>query len=152
MNSGGTAAVLNATPTTAPSDRATADLVERLRDETIPKATKGKDMTADVGGTTAGYFDLAAEIGSRLVITILVVVALSFLLLMVAFRSVLIPLKAGLMNLVSIGAAFGVVSAVFEKGWGASLVGLDGEVPIVSFVPLMMFVTSSACRWTTRCS
>ena len=59
---------------------------------------------------------------------------------MLAFRSVLIPLKAGLMNLVSIGAAFGVVSAVFEKGWGASLVGLDGEVPIVSFVPLMMFV------------
>ena len=140
VNSGGTAAVLNATPTTAPSDRATADLVERLRDETIPKATKGKDMTADVGGTTAGYVDLAAEIGSRLVLTILVVVALSFLLLMVAFRSVLIPLKAGLMNLVSIGAAFGVVSAVFEKGWGASLVGLDGEVPIVSFVPLMMFV------------
>ena len=59
---------------------------------------------------------------------------------MLAFRSVLIPLKAGLMNLVSIGAAFGVVTAVFEKGWGASLVGLDGEVPIVSFVPLMMFV------------
>jgi len=140
VNSGGTAAVLTATPTTAPSDRATADLVERLRDETIPKATRGKNMTADVGGTTAGYVDLAAEIGSRLVITIAVVVGLSFLLLMVAFRSVLIPLKAGLMNLVSIGAAFGVVSAVFEKGWGASLVGLDGEVPIVSFVPLMMFV------------
>jgi putative drug exporter of the RND superfamily len=131
--------VLNATPTTAPSDRATADLVERLRDSTLPKATSGKKMKADVGGTTAGYVDLAAEIASRLVITIAVVVALSFLLLMLAFRSVLIPLKAGLMNLVSIGAAFGVVSAVFEKGWGASLVGLDGEVPIVSFVPLMMF-------------
>jgi RND superfamily putative drug exporter len=139
VNSGGTAAVLNATPTTAPSDRATADLVERLRDDTIPKATAGKDMTADVGGTTAGYVDLAAEISSRLIITIAVVVGLSFLLLMLAFRSVVIPLTAGLMNLVSIGAAFGVVTAVFEKGWGASLVGLDGEVPIVSFVPLMMF-------------
>ena len=67
------------------------------------------------------------------------VVGLSFLLLMLAFRSVVIPLTAGLMNLVSIGAAFGVVCAVFEKGWGAGLVGLDGEVPIVSFVPLMMF-------------
>jgi RND superfamily putative drug exporter len=139
VNSGGTAAVLDTTPTTAPSDRATADLVTRLRDETIPKATGGKNMSADVGGTTAGYVDLASEISSRLIVTIAVVVALSFLLLMLAFRSVVIPLTAGLMNLVSIGAAFGVVSAVFEKGWGASLVGLDGEVPIVSFVPLMMF-------------
>ena len=139
VNSKGTAAVLNATPTTAPSDRATADLVERLRDDTIPKATAGTAMSADVGGTTAGYVDLAAEISSRLIITIAVVLGLSFLLLMLAFRSVVIPLTAGLMNLVSIGAAFGVVTAVFEKGWGASLVGLEGEVPIVSFVPLMMF-------------
>ena len=139
VNSKGTAAVLNATPTTAPSDRATADLVERLRDDTIPKAIAGTSMSADVGGTTAGYVDLAAEISSRLIITIAVVLGLSFLLLMLAFRSVVIPLTAGLMNLVSIGAAFGVVTAVFEKGWGASLVGLEGEVPIVSFVPLMMF-------------
>jgi RND superfamily putative drug exporter len=127
------------TPKTAPSDRATADLVDTLRDDTIPKATQGKNMTVDVGGTTAGYVDLASEIASRLVITIAVVVGLSFILLMLAFRSIVIPLTAGLMNLISIGAAFGVVTAVFEKGWGASLVGLDGEVPIVSFVPLMMF-------------
>jgi putative drug exporter of the RND superfamily len=139
VNKDGTAAVLDLTPTTEPSDRATADLVERLRDDTIPKATQGKDMTVAVGGTTAGYVDLASAISSRLIITIAVVVGLSFLLLMLAFRSVVIPLTAGLMNLVSIGAAFGVVTAVFEKGWGASLVGLDGEVPIVSFVPLMMF-------------
>jgi putative drug exporter of the RND superfamily len=139
VNKDGTAAVLNLTPTTEPSDRATADLVERLRDDTIPKATQGKDMTVAVGGTTAGYVDLASAISSRLIITIAVVVGLSFLLLMLAFRSVVIPLTAGLMNLVSIGAAFGVVTAVFEKGWGASLVGLEGEVPIVSFVPLMMF-------------
>jgi RND superfamily putative drug exporter len=139
VNKDGTAAVLTATPTTDPSDRATADLVQRLRDTTIPKATKGKTMSVDVGGQTAGYVDLAAAIGSRLILTIAVVVALSFILLLLAFRSIVIPLTAGLMNLVSIGAAFGVVSAVFEKGWGASLVGLDGEVPIVSFVPLMMF-------------
>ena len=83
--------------------------------------------------------DLAAEISGRLIITIAVVVGLSFLLLMLAFRSIVIPLTAGLMNLISIGAAFGVVSAVFEKGWGAGLVGLDGSIPIASFVPLMMF-------------
>jgi putative drug exporter of the RND superfamily len=139
VNNDGTAAVLNVTPTTDPSDRATADLVERLRDTTVPKAEKGNDMTVNVGGQTAGYVDLASEISSRLIITIAVVVALSFVLLMLAFRSIVIPLTAGLMNLVSIGAAFGVVTAVFEKGWGASLVGLGGEVPIVSFVPLMMF-------------
>ena len=139
VNKDGTSAILTATPTTDPSDQATSELVDTLRDDTIPKATQGKNMTVDVGGTTAGYVDLASEIASRLIITIGVVVGLSFILLMLAFRSIVIPLTAGLMNLVSIGAAFGVVTAVFEKGWGASLVGLDGEVPIVSFVPLMMF-------------
>ncbi len=139
VNKEGTAAVLNVTPTTAPSDQATEELVRRLRDDTIPQATKGANMTADVGGTTAGYIDLADEIAGGLVLTIAVVVGLSFLLLMLAFRSVVIPLTAGLMNLVSIGAAFGVVTAVFEKGWGVSIVGLESEVAIVSFVPLMMF-------------
>jgi len=139
VNKDGTAAVLNLTPTTAPSDEATADLVTKLRDDTIPKATKGKNMSVDVGGQTAGYVDLASDISGKLIITIGVVVALSFLLLLLAFRSIVIPLTAGIMNLVSIGAAFGVVTAVFEKGWGASVVGLSGEVPIVSFVPLMMF-------------
>jgi RND superfamily putative drug exporter len=139
VNDKGTAAVLTVTPTTAPSDQATEQLVRRLRDSTIPSATKGKQMSADVGGTTAGYVDLADEISGRLVLTIAVVVALSFILLLIAFRSIVIPLTAGLMNLISIGAAFGVVTAVFEKGWGASIVGIDGTVPIVSFVPLMMF-------------
>ena len=113
--------------------------MRRLRDDTIPRATKGADITADVGGTTAGYVDLADEISSRLILTIAVVVGLSFFLLLLAFRSIVIPLTAGLMNLVSIGAAFGVVSAVFENGWGIGLVGLDEPVAIVSFVPLMMF-------------
>jgi RND superfamily putative drug exporter len=139
VNGKGTAAVLTVTPSSAPSDQATEQLVRTLRDTTIPKATKGASMSAAVGGTTAGYVDLADEISSRLVLTIAVVVALSFFLLLIAFRSILIPLTAGLMNLISIGAAFGVVTAVFEKGWGASLIGLDGEVPIVSYVPLMMF-------------
>jgi putative drug exporter of the RND superfamily len=139
VNKEGTAAVLNVTPATAPSDEKTEQLVRRLRDDTIPAATKGANMTADVGGTTAGYIDLADEISGGLVLTIAVVVGLSFLLLLLAFRSIVIPLTAGLMNLVSIGAAFGVVTAVFEKGWGVNIVGLDSEVAIVSFVPLMMF-------------
>jgi len=139
VNKAGTAAVLNVTPKTAPSDQATEQLVRRLRDTTIPNATQGANMTAAVGGTTAGYIDLADEISGGLVLTIAVVVGLSFLLLLLAFRSVVIPLTAGLMNLISIGAAFGVVTAVFEKGWGVGLVGLDSDVAIVSFVPLMMF-------------
>ncbi len=139
VNSKGTAAVLSVTPTTGPSDRATEQLVRTLRDDTIPKATSNANMTADVGGTTAGYVDLADEISDKLVLTIAVVVGLSFLLLMLAFRSVVIPLTAGLMNLISIGAAFGVVTAVFEKGWGVGVVGLEESVAIVSFVPLMMF-------------
>jgi RND superfamily putative drug exporter len=139
VNDDGTAAVLTVTPATAPADQATEELVRRLRDTTIPAATKGQDMTADVGGTTAGYVDLADEISSRLVLTIAVVVGLSFLLLVLAFRSIVIPLTAGVMNLISIGAAFGVVSAVFEKGWGIGIVGLADPVAIVSYVPLMMF-------------
>jgi putative drug exporter of the RND superfamily len=133
------AAVMTVTPTTGPADRATETLVRTLRDDTIPRATKDADMTADVGGTTAGYVDLADEISGGLVLTIAVVVLLSILLLTLAFRSIVIPLTAGLMNLISIGAAFGVVTAVFEKGWGIGLVGLDSEVAIVSYVPLMMF-------------
>lgn len=139
VNKKGTAAVLTITPTTAPSDEKTAELVKHLRSATIPDAVKGTSMLVHIGGTTAGNVDLATKISDRLVGTILLVVTLSILLLVLAFRSVLIPLTAGVMNLLSIGAAFGVVTAVFEKGWGAELIGLDGPVPIVSYVPLLMF-------------
>ena len=110
-----------------------------LRDNVIPKATKGQGMTADVGGSTAGYIDLAKQIGDKLPLVIGLVLALSFVLLSLAFRSLLVPLKAVVMNLLSIAAAFGIVTFVFGHHWSATLVGLDGEVPIVSFVPLMMF-------------
>lgn len=139
VNKDGTAAVLTLTPTTAPSDRSTADLVDNLRTVTLPADTKNASMTAHVGGTTAANVDLATTISDRLIYTIALVVVLSILLLILAFRSVLIPLTAGVMNLLSIAAAFGVVSAVFEKGWGAGLIGLNGPVPIVSYVPLLMF-------------
>ena len=133
------AAVLTAIPKTAPDDRATEDVVRNLRSTTIPRATRGQHMSADVGGSTAGYIDLADRIADRLPELIGVVVLLSFILLMLAFRSIVVPLKAGVMNLLSIGASYGVVTFVFQEGHGATAIGLDHAVPIVSFVPLLMF-------------
>jgi putative drug exporter of the RND superfamily len=139
VNSKGTAAVYTLIATTSPSDLETENLVNRLRDDTIPQATKGQDMTAFVGGTTASYVDLADKISSKLVLVILVVAALSFLVLMVGFRSIVLPAQAAVMNLVSVGAAYGVITAVFQKGWVIGAVGLDDAIPVVSYVPLIMF-------------
>src|SRR5205823_3273577 len=110
-----------------------------LRDTVIPSAEKGTNMRADVGGTTAGCDDLAARISSKLPLQILVVIVLSFLLLVLAFRTVVIPAQAAVMNLLSIGASYGVLTAVFQFGWLSGLIGLPGKVPIVSYVPLFMF-------------
>jgi RND superfamily putative drug exporter len=96
-------------------------------------------MSADVGGTTASYIDLASEISSKLPLVIGIVLVLSFFLLLLAFRSLLVPLKAVMMNVCSILAAFGVVTFAFNHDWTARLIGLEGPIPIVSFVPLMMF-------------
>ena len=139
VNKKGDAAVYTVTPTTAPSSRATEDLVNTLRNDVIPKATKGKQMSADVGGTSASYIDLASEISSKLPLVIGIVLVLSFFLLLLAFRSLLVPLKAVVMNVFSILAAFGVVTYAFDHTWTARLIGLEGAIPIVSFVPLMMF-------------
>jgi RND superfamily putative drug exporter len=139
VNDSGSAAVYTVISDYAPSSRKTEDVVNDLRDNTIPKATKGQDMTADVGGQTAGYIDLADQISNKLPLTIAVVLALSFVLLLLAFRSVLVPLKAVVMNMISIAAAFGVVTYVFGHHWSATVMGLETTVPIVSFVPLMMF-------------
>jgi RND superfamily putative drug exporter len=139
VNKNGDAAVFTATPKTPPSDGKTESLVQDLRDNVIPKATKGTDLVAYVGGQTAGYIDLADKIANKLPLMIAVVVGLSFLILLLAFRSLLVPLKAAVANLLSVAAAYGVVTFVFQEGHGASLVGLDGATPIVSFVPLFMF-------------
>jgi len=96
-------------------------------------------MSADVGGTTASYIDLASEISSKLPLVIGIVLVLSFFLLLLAFRSLLVPLKAVVINVCSILAAFGVVTFAFNHDWTARLIGLEGPIPIVSFVPLMMF-------------
>ena len=126
-------------PTTGPADPASADLVERLRTDLLPEVTQGQAMDAYVGGVSAARTDLSVRVADRLEPFVIGVVTLSFLLIMVAYRSLVIPLKAAVMNLLSIGAAYGVVVMIFQFGWGAELIGLDGPVPIESFVPMMMF-------------
>src|SRR5215469_938089 len=145
INKNGDAATFTVIPTTRPAATATADLVTQLRTTVIPPATRGpahSSITAYVGGLTAGNVDLAAKISAKLLLVIGVVLALSFILLMIAFRSLLIPLQAAVMNLLCVGAAFGVLTATFQWGWGLHLIGLPspyGTVPITSYVPLMMF-------------
>ena len=139
LNGDRSVAVFTAVARGAPSDKSTANLVKHLRSDTIPHALPATAGQADVGGTTASYVDLASQIGTKLPLLIAIVIALSFVVLMIAFHSLLIPLKAAVMNLISVAAAYGVLTAIFEKGWGIGIVGLDHAVPVVSFVPLMMF-------------
>jgi putative drug exporter of the RND superfamily len=139
FNPAGDVAVFNAMPTTAPQDAETADVVHHLRDVVVPAATEGSDLEVLVGGNTAGFIDLDRQMSARLPILIGSIVGLAFVLLMVAFRSILVPLKAAIMNLLSVGAAYGVIVAVFQWGWGKDLVGLSETVPIVSWVPMFLF-------------
>jgi uncharacterized membrane protein YdfJ with MMPL/SSD domain len=142
INETGVAATYSVIAVTSPASTETADLVRTLRTYTIPQATAGTDVVAYVGGYTASYVDLAAEISSRLLLVILTVVSLSFLVLMAAYRSLVVPAQAAIANVLSVAAAFGVLTAVFQWGWGLGLVGLDtasGTDPIASYVPLMMF-------------
>jgi RND superfamily putative drug exporter len=138
-NERGDAATLTVIPATSPQDERTSQLVQRLREDVLPGATAGTGAQVYVGGATATFEDLADKIASRLPLFIALVVGLSVLLLMAVFRSVWVPIVSAAFNLLSILAAYGVVVAVFQWGWGASLLGVDGEVPIVSFVPLFMF-------------
>jgi RND superfamily putative drug exporter len=126
------------TPTTGPQDRATVKLLHRLRADVIPKATAGTGLKVHVGGETAGGIDFANVMGQRLPLFLIGVLTMSFLLLLLVFRSVLMPLKAVLMNLLSIGAAFGAMVAVFQWGRGGHLIGVTGA-PIESWAPMMLF-------------
>jgi uncharacterized membrane protein YdfJ with MMPL/SSD domain len=142
INKAGDAATISVVATTAPAATATADLVKTLRNYTVPQATQGTNVDAFVGGQTASYVDLASGISSRLLLVIVVVIGLSFCILLAAFRSLLFAVQAAVANVLSVTAAFGVLTAVFQKGWGLSIVGLDtasGTDPIASYVPLMMF-------------
>ncbi len=139
IDQAGTTAYFNAISNAGPAEQATTNLVNQLRSTTIPSAEKGTNLKAYVGGTTAAYDDLASKISSKLPLQILVVIALSFLLLILAFRTVVVPPQAAVMNLLSIGASYGVLTAIFQYGWLHSLIGLPGKVPVVSYVPLFMF-------------
>ncbi|MGI9607727.1 MAG: MMPL family transporter [Acidimicrobiales bacterium] len=132
-------ATIVALPTTAPDDAATFDTIERLRSEAFPTALDGSAATAHVGGQTATFGDLGDRVASRLPIFLVAVIGLSFALLTMVFRSILVPLKAALLNLLSIGAAYGVLVMVFQWGWGKGLIGLEATVPIVAFMPMFMF-------------
>jgi RND superfamily putative drug exporter len=135
----GEMATVFAIPTTAPQDARTSDLLERLRDDVMPGATAGTPLKVFVGGQTASFEDLSDKVAGRLPLFIAVVIGLSVLLLIAAFRSLWIPLVSAAFNLLSVGAAYGVVVAVFQEGFGASLLGVDSGVPIVSFIPVMLF-------------
>jgi RND superfamily putative drug exporter len=133
-----TAALWRVIPTTAPQDADTSDLVNRLRDDVLPTATAGTGVDVAVTGTVAINEDFTDYLSERLPYFFAAVLGLSFLLLMVVFRSLLVPLKAVIMNLLSIGAAYGIVVAVFQWGWGGGLLDIDGA-PIEPFVPMMLF-------------
>jgi RND superfamily putative drug exporter len=134
-----TTAVIIVYPTTAPQDTRTASLVGTIRHQIIPAATSGTGVTGYVGGETAASVDSAAYLSGRLPWVIAVVIGLAFILLMLAFRSILIPLKAAIMNVLSIGAAYGVIVAVYQWGWLAPMFGVTRTGPIDPWIPLMMF-------------
>jgi RND superfamily putative drug exporter len=131
-------AVLTVNPTTGPQDEKTNELVRHLRSHVLPGTVMGSNAKVMLTGQAMAT-DLAERLTSRLPIFILAVVAMSFVLLMIVFRSVLVPFKAAVMNLLSIAAAYGVLVAVFQWGWGKGLIGLEHTVPINPFLPLMMF-------------
>ncbi len=139
MSADGAVAAIVAYPTTAPQDTATVETIDRLRVEVFPAVLGESATTAHIGGPTASWADIADRIQERLPAFILAVIVLSFLLLTVVFRSIMVPLKAALLNLLSIGAAYGVLVMVFQWGWAKELIGLETTVPIVSFIPMFMF-------------
>jgi uncharacterized membrane protein YdfJ with MMPL/SSD domain len=142
INKSGQAAIFNVVSKSDPADEETADLVTTIRDYVIPQSTQGTGVEAHVGGSTASYVDLAAAISNKLFLVIFTVIALGFAVLLMAFRSIAISAQAAFANVFSVCAAFGVVTAVFQFGWGVGLVGIDTTsdgVPIASYVPLIMF-------------
>ena len=125
-------------PTTAPQAEATSDLVTRLRDVVIPAAVSGTGLEVRVTGTTAANIDLTSFLGQRVLLFFGVVLSLSFVLLLMVFRSLLVPLKAVIMNVLAMTATYGVVVAVFQWGWGADLLDITGA-PIEPFIPMILF-------------
>jgi RND superfamily putative drug exporter len=134
----GTVAVANLYPSTSPQAAQTTALLQRLRNEVIPRADAGTGLTVLVGGATAIGTDFAHVLSSKLILFIAVVVLLGFLLLMAVFRSLLVPLVASVMNLLSVGASLGIMNAIFEWGWGHSLFAISTKAPVEVFVPVIL--------------
>jgi putative drug exporter of the RND superfamily len=139
FNSRDTAAIVTVIPTTSPQDAATTDLVDHLRHTVIPDALQGSGVTTKLGGVTPALEDQSGYITGRMPLFIIGVVGLSFLLLLFAFHSPLISLKAAVMNLLSVSAAYGVMTLVAKGGAVGELIGIDHEVPVAPFMPVMMF-------------
>ncbi|WP_055493576.1 MMPL family transporter [Streptomyces sp. TP-A0356] len=137
-NSGGDTAYLTVVPDTAPQSRQTSDLVNRLRSDVLPRAERGTTLDLYVGGVTAGYDDFAGVIVGKLPLFVGVVIGLGCVLLLLAFRSLGIPLKAAAMNVAAVASAFGVVVAIFQWGWGSELLGIGRAGPIEPFLPVIM--------------
>jgi RND superfamily putative drug exporter len=138
LREGRTVGVISVVPTTSPQSAATSELIGHLREDVIPRAEQGTSLKVYVGGTTASNDDFASVLMSKLPVFVLVIAALGFLLLTVAFRSLLIPAVGAVLNILSIGVAFGAIVVVFQYGFGASLLGLGAAGPIESFVPILV--------------
>ena len=132
-------ATIVAFPTTSPQDQATVGTIKRLRAEVFPTVLAESSAYAHIGGGTASFADMGDKVEERLPWFVAAVIAMSFMLLVVLFRSLLVPLKAALLNLLSIGASYGVLVMVFQWGWGKDLIGLEATVPVISFIPMFMF-------------
>src|SRR5262245_35916900 len=130
--------IIQVVPTTSPQDVKTSDLIDRLRTDVIPPAEKGTTLKVYVGGQTAIIDDFAAVLSHKIPLFIGVIVGLGFILLLVAFRSVVVPLTAAVMNLLAAGASFGVVVAFFQWGWGSDTFGLGKAGPVEAFLPAIM--------------
>ena len=151
-NDDGDVVLLSAVPTTGPATVETTELLATVRNDVLPGVEDEGGIKSYVGGYTASYVDLATLISQRLLLVIGVVIMLGFLLLMVAFRSLLIPLQAALTNVLSAAAAFGILTAVFQWGWGVSLVGIDTASsgvpnPSVNFAYTGASSSRAAARW-----
>ena len=139
VNEAAGVAVLVAIPTSAPQDNATYTTIDRLRADVLPTALGDSEASAHVGGQTATFGDLGGRVSDRLPWFIGAVLLLSIVLLMFVFRSIVVAIKAAVMNILSIGAAFGVMVMVFQWGWGMDLIGLESTVPVIAFIPMFMF-------------
>ena len=130
--------IIQVVPSTSPESVQTSDLIKKLNNSIIPQSVQGSNLEVYVGGETAIFNDFASVIGSKLPVFLAVIILLSFLILMVAFRSLLIPLTAAFMNVIAVAAAFGVVVAIFQWGWLSTLLHTGGGGPVESFLPVIM--------------